>query len=178
MPTDTALKISRKDHFFIDRINTFGESLRTWAFAPKARVQGKWLLFARERRGESPTYSKCHSRYRERYWVLVASWRTRLSIYACPYPAYLLEWSLQWARASLVLSKVLWSQFSPNLLIVAWLHRLFLSPTLDSLLLVGRIDSQLWMPFTILWMPFTKNFQKIMDRLALRAKVVENSRIE
>ena len=37
--------------------------MRTWAFAPKARVRGKWLLFARERRGESPTYSKCHSRY-------------------------------------------------------------------------------------------------------------------
>ena len=48
--------------FCVERINTFERSLRTWAFAPKARVRGKWLLFARERRGESPTYSKCHSR--------------------------------------------------------------------------------------------------------------------
>ena len=37
--------------FRVARINTFEQSLWTWAFAPKARVPEKRLLLARERRG-------------------------------------------------------------------------------------------------------------------------------
>ena len=49
----------------VARINTFEQSLRTWAFAPKARVREKRLLLARERHGlgadiESTTKASYH----------------------------------------------------------------------------------------------------------------------